>query len=297
METHDAIAAFAALAQESRLDVFRLLLRQAPYGLPAGQIAACLGVAASTLSAHLAQLERAGLLHSWREQRRIFYAADTEGFRTLLAFLTEECCSGHPDLCGYTDPEALRRPATAGAARILAERRTPMTAERVFHVLFLCTGNSARSIMAECILNRLGAGKFQAYSAGSQPKGTIHPYALELLQHYGYPTAPLRSKSWEEFSGPDAPPVDFVFTLCDEAAQETCPVWPGQTISAHWGLPDPAAVDGTEAEKRFAFVDTMRMLNNRINIFINLPVAKLDQLSLRQRVDAIGKTTPHTGQP
>jgi protein-tyrosine-phosphatase len=150
--------------------------------------------------------------------------------------------------------------------------------------------------MAECILNRLGQGKFQAYSAGSQPRGTIHPYALELLQHYDYPTASLRPKSWEEFSGPDAPPVDFVFTLCDEAAQETCPVWPGQPISAHWGLPDPAAVDGTEAEKRFAFVDTMRMLNNRINIFIDLPVAKLDQLSLRQRVDAIGKTTPQAAR-
>jgi ArsR family transcriptional regulator, arsenate/arsenite/antimonite-responsive transcriptional repressor / arsenate reductase (thioredoxin) len=296
MKTHDAIAAFAALAQECRLDVFRLLLRQAPYGLPAGQIAACLGAAASTLSSHLAQLERAGLLRSWRQQRRIFYAADTEGFRTLLAFLTEECCSGHPELCGYTyadDPLRLEREFAGG---ILAERRVPMNEEKVYNVLFLCTGNSARSIIAECILNRLGQGKFQAYSAGSQPKGTVHPYALELLQHHSYATEHLRSKSWEEFSGPDAPPLDFVFTLCDEAAQETCPVWPGQPISAHWGLPDPAAVDGTEAEKRFAFVDTMRMLNHRIDILINLPVAKLDQLSLRQRVDAIGKTTPQAAQ-
>ena len=296
MHTHDAIAAFAALAQESRLDVFRLLLRQAPYGLPAGQIAACLGVAASTLSAHLAQLERAGLLRSWREQRRIFYAADTEGFRTLLAFLTEECCSGHPELCGYLEAsEPLPLEATL-VERVLAPRQAPMNAERVFNVLFLCTGNSARSILAECILNRLGQGRFQAYSAGSQPKGTIHPYALDLLQHMYYPTEHLRSKSWEEFSGPDAPPLDFIFTLCDEAASEPCPVWPGQPVSAHWGLPDPAAVDGTEAEKRFAFMDTMRMLNNRINIFINLPVAKLDQLNLRQRMDAIGKTTPQTEQ-
>jgi protein-tyrosine-phosphatase/DNA-binding transcriptional ArsR family regulator len=296
METHDAIAAFAALAQECRLEVFRLLIRQAPYGLPAGQIAACLGVAASTLSAHLAQLERARLLRSWREQRRIFYAADTEGFRTLLAFLTEECCSGHPELCGYTSPDDSLRLERASAGGILTERRIPMNAEKVYNVLFLCTGNSARSIIAECILNRLGQGKFQAYSAGSQPKGTVHPYALELLQHHSYATEHLRSKSWEEFSGPDAPPLDFVFTLCDEAAQETCPVWPGQPISAHWGLPDPAAVAGTEAEKRFAFVDTMRMLNHRIDIFINLPVAKLDQLSLRQRVDAIGKTTPQAAQ-
>jgi arsenate reductase len=296
MHAHDAIAAFAALAQESRLDVFRLLLRQAPYGLPAGQIAACLGVAASTLSAHLAQLERAGLLRSWREQRRIFYAADTAGFRMLLAFLTEECCSGHPEICGYTkltEPLPLETTVTESMP---ASPRGARHEARVFHVLFLCTGNAARSILAECILNRLGQGKFQAYSAGSQPKGTIHPYALELLQHYQYSTEHLRSKSWEEFSGTAAPPLDFVFTLCDEAAKETCPVWPGQPISAHWGLPDPAAVDGTEAQKRFAFVDTMRMLNNRINIFINLPLAKLDQLSLRQRLDAIGKTTPQTEQ-
>ena len=296
MKTHDAIAAFAALAQECRLDVFRLLLRQAPYGLPAGQIAACLGVAASTLSAHLAQLERAGLLRSWREQRRIFYAADTEGFRTLLAFLTEECCSGHPELCGYTYQDDPLRLETAFAGGIPAERRAPVNEDKVYRVLFLCTGNSARSILAECILNRLGQGTFQAYSAGSQPKGTVHPYALELLQHHNYATEHLRSKSWEEFSGPHAPPLDFVFTLCDEAAQETCPVWPGQPISAHWGLPDPAAVDGIEAEKRFAFLDTMRMLNHRINIFVNLPVAKLDQLSLRQRMDAIGKTTPQAAQ-
>jgi arsenate reductase len=296
MKAHDAIAAFAALAQESRLDVFRLLMRQAPYGLPAGQIAACLGVAASTLSAYLAQLERAGLLRSWREQRRIFYAADIAGVRALLAFLTEECCSGHPELCGYTSPHALLPLETALEEGTRPARKTPVSEGRIYHVLFLCTGNSARSIIAECLLNRLGQGTFRAYSAGSKPKGTIHPYALELLQHYNYATEQLRSKSWEEFSRADAPPLDFVFTLCDEAAQETCPVWPGQPISAHWGLPDPAAVDGTEAEKRFAFLDTLRMLNNRINIFINLPVAKLDQLSLRQRVDAIGKTTPHTAQ-
>jgi protein-tyrosine-phosphatase len=160
------------------------------------------------------------------------------------------------------------------------------------HVLFLCTGNSARSIMAECILNRLGRGKFHAYSAGSQPRGTVHPHALEWLQHYQYEVSQLRSKSWDEFSGPDAPPLDFVFTLCDEAARENCPVWPGQPMTAHWGLPDPAAVEGTETATRFAFVDTLRMLTQRLDIFVNLPVAKLDPLSLQRRVDAIGKTTP-----
>jgi arsenate reductase len=238
-------------------------------------------------------LERAGLLRSWREQQRIFYAADTAGFRTLMAFLTEECCSGHPELCGYTSPYG---PETAGAGDLPAAGRASVNQIKIYHVLFLCTGNSARSILAECLLNRLGAGKFQAYSAGSRPKGTVHPYALELLQREHYPTEHLRSKSWEEFTGAAAPPLDFVFTLCDDAAQETCPVWPGQPISAHWGLPDPAAVDGTEAEKRAAFLDTMRMLHNRLTILINLPVTRLDQLSLRQRVDAIGKTTPHAAQ-
>jgi protein-tyrosine-phosphatase len=146
--------------------------------------------------------------------------------------------------------------------------------------------------MAECLLNDLGRGRFRAYSAGSHPKGEVHPYALDLLRHYHYETDHLRSKSWDEFSGPDAPPLDFVFTLCEEAAKESCPVWPGQPMTAHWGLPDPAAAEGTEAVKRFAFIDTMRMLRQRIDIFINLTVAKLDSLSLQQRVEAIGKTTP-----
>ena len=291
MDTHAAIAALAALAQDHRLQIFRLLMRQAPYGLPAGQIADCLGIAASTLSSHLSQLERAGLLRSWRAQRRIFYVAHTEGIRNLLAFLTEECCEGHPELCGYI-PQGDKTLGWEALAADAPGRGASLSNDKVFNVLFLCTGNSARSIMAECILNRLGRGKFHAYSAGSQPRGTVHPYALELLQHYQYDISPLRSKSWGEFSGPDAPPLDFVFTLCDEAAHESCPIWPGQPITAHWGLPDPAAVEGTESVKRFAFVDTLRMLTQRIDIFVNLPVAKLDHLSLQHRVDAIGKTTP-----
>jgi len=291
MDTQAAIDAFAALAQDHRLQIFRLLMRQTPYGLPAGQISDCLGITASTLSSHLSQLERAGLLRSWRDQRRIFYAANAEGIRDLIAFLTEECCEGHPELCGYTpqgDPALGFKAWVADASEPKASFRD----DRVFNVLFLCTGNSARSIMAECILNRLGRGRFHAYSAGSQPRGTVHPYALELLQHYHYDISHLRSKSWGEFSGPDAPPPDFVFTLCDEAAQESCPVWPGQPMTAHWGLPDPAAAQGPESAKRFAFVDTLRMLTQRIDIFVNLPVAKLDHLSLQHRVDAIGKTTP-----
>jgi len=158
------------------------------------------------------------------------------------------------------------------------------------NVLFLCTGNSARSVMAEAILNRAGQGTFRAFSAGSQPKGKIHPYTLDLLRKTHFDVSDLRSKSWLEFAQPDSPKLDFVFTVCDNAAGETCPVWPGQPMTAHWGVPDPAAATGTEAEVRFAFADTLRMLTNRINIFVSLPLAKLDRLSLQQKLREIGKT-------
>jgi arsenate reductase (thioredoxin) len=164
--------------------------------------------------------------------------------------------------------------------------------DRPYNVLFLCTHNSARSVIAECVMNRLGAGKFRAYSAGSQPSGRIHPYALDLLKRLNYDTSGLRSKSWEEFARPDAPKLDFVFTVCDDAANELCPVWPGQPMSAHWGLPDPSRAEGTEPERRYAFADTHRMLYQRIGIFTNLPLKSLDKLSLQTRLDEIGRTMP-----
>jgi arsenate reductase (thioredoxin) len=159
---------------------------------------------------------------------------------------------------------------------------------KIFNVLFICTGNSARSIMAEAVLNRAGQGRFRAFSAGSHPRGQIHPYALDLLRRLHYDVSGLRSKSWTEFTGQDGPKLDFAFTLCDDAAAETCPAWPGQPMTAHWGLPDPAAKIGTEAEMSYAFADT-RMLTNRINIFVSLPLKSLDALSLRKQLDAIGK--------
>jgi protein-tyrosine-phosphatase len=162
-------------------------------------------------------------------------------------------------------------------------------AEHVYNVLFLCTGNSARSIIAEAIMNRYGSGRFKGLSAGSHPKGKVHPYTLDLLMNLNYPTEELRSKSWEEFATPDAPKLDFVFTVCDDAANETCPVWSGQPMSAHWGVPDPAAVEGSEAQKRAAFADTCRMMTQRISIFTSLPMASLDRLSLQQRLDEIGQ--------
>jgi len=163
-----------------------------------------------------------------------------------------------------------------------------MMADKVINVLFLCTGNSARSIIAECVINRLGRPRFRGYSAGSHPSGAIHPFALDLLRRRNFPTSALRSKSWDEFARAGAPELDFVFTVCDRAAAETCPVWPGQPMSAHWGLPDPVAVLGSEAERRFAFADSLRMLSQRISIFINLPFEALDRLSLKQRLDDIG---------
>jgi len=166
--------------------------------------------------------------------------------------------------------------------------------QRPLNVLFLCTGNSARSIIAESVLNRLGAGKFKAYSAGSKPQGHVHPYALDLLRKTHYDTSSLRSKSWEEFAKQGAPDLDFVFTVCDNAANEVCPVWPGQPMTAHWGLPDPDKVQGTDAERAFGFDDCFRMLNQRISIFVSLPFDKLSKLSLQKHLDDIGKVKADT---
>ena len=162
-------------------------------------------------------------------------------------------------------------------------------AERPFNVLFLCTGNSARSILAESLINHWAGGKFAGFSAGSHPKGAVHPIALELLQHMKLPTAGLRSKSWDEFAAPGAPALDFVFTVCDNAAGEVCPWWPGQPMTAHWGIEDPASVEGDETTRWLAFRTAFRQLENRIRIFTSLPIRSLDRIRLQERLDAIGK--------
>ena len=179
--------------------------------------------------------------------------------------------------------------ANASCLRLLGCVRLAV-ADRPYNVLFLCTGNSARSIMAEAILNKLGAGNFRAYSAGSHPKGRVHPEALQLLQGLGYDTSGFRSKSWDEFAVAGGPELDFVFTVCDNAAAETCPVWPGQPMTAHWGVPDPVEAKGSPAEVALAFKDAYRMLHQRIGIFTSLPLRSLDQLSLQKRLDDIGRT-------
>lgn len=161
--------------------------------------------------------------------------------------------------------------------------------DRLYNALFLCTGNSARSILAEAILRNLGAGRFQAFSAGSQPKGEVHPFAIELLRNLKLDTSFARSRSWDEFAAPGAPKMDFVFTVCDNAANESCPVWPGLPMTAHWGIPDPVAAEGTDAEKHLAFADAYRQLSNRISAFLALPLALIDRMSLQSRLREIGK--------
>lgn len=164
-----------------------------------------------------------------------------------------------------------------------------MTTERIYNVLFLCTGNSARSIIAERLLNHFGKGKFRGYSAGSMPKGEVHPIALATLKTLELPTTGYRSKSWDEFTLPDAPLLDFIITVCDNAAGEACPIWPGQPVTAHWGVPDPAAVEGSEVEKHLAFADTARVFRRRIELFLSLPLRSLDSMSLQNQVRDIGK--------
>ncbi len=163
-----------------------------------------------------------------------------------------------------------------------------MTAPRSYNVLFLCTGNSARSILAESLLNSLGKGRFRGFSAGSFPKGQVHPLALELLQGMDLPSEGLRSKSWDEFAAPDAPPIDFIFTVCDNAAGEVCPIWPGKPMTAHWGIGDPAAVEGSDADKAFAFRKALKEMETRIKLFVALPIESLDPMTLREKLRTIG---------
>ncbi|WP_127143284.1 arsenate reductase ArsC [Pelagibacterium montanilacus] len=162
--------------------------------------------------------------------------------------------------------------------------------DRTYNALFLCTGNSARSIIGEALLNRDGGGRFKAWSAGSRPRGEVHPYTIALLEGLGIDAGFARSKSWDEFAEPGAPEFDFIFTVCDSAAAEECPIWPGHPTTAHWGIPDPAAVEGSEAEKHFAFAEAARQLSNRISLLLNLPIASLDRLTLKSRLDTIGQT-------
>jgi arsenate reductase len=273
VEPADLATRFAALAHPTRVALIRLLVGAGPGGLPAGELAGALGIAPSSLSFHLREMESAGLIRAARAGRVIRYGAELDAVRSLAAFLTETCCDGQPALCGE------------GFAAPLG---TPPMATRPYTVLFLCTGNSHRSIMAEAILNREGAGRFRAFSAGSHPEGQVAPETLDLLRRLNHPIEGLRSKSWDEFARPGAPALDFVITVCDAAAGEICPSWPGQPMAAHWGVPDPARAKSA-AERGRVLSDIYRMLAHRIGIFVTLPLRSLDRMGLQRSLDEIGR--------
>ena len=280
METADA---FAALGHPSRLAIFRLLARRAPQGVPAGEIAAALDIKPNVASVHLATLTRAGLIGGRREGKLVLYALDRAAAGRLIDYLALDCCRGRPDVCAPLTVAVLNRPRKEPIA---------MTPDRVFNVLFICTGNSARSIFAEAIMNREGAGRFRAFSAGTHPNTQLNPLAIAQLQKLGHDVSGLRAKHVSEFQGADAPNFDFVFTVCDRAANEECPAWPGQPITGHWGVEDPVKATGTEAERAYAFAEAYRMLKHRIAAFVNLPVARLDGIALQREIDRIGGAVP-----
>ncbi|MFI5013804.1 MAG: helix-turn-helix domain-containing protein [Hyphomicrobiales bacterium] len=287
LEAEDAVEILGALSQLSRLETFRLLIRYLPYGLAAGDIARLLAIPHNTLSTHLSVLQQAGLVLSRREGRSIIYAADQVRAALLVGFLLEDCCGVAGKSCGLT---LFRRDA-----KLYPVKREACVSKKTYNTLILCTGNSARSILAEAILGKEGAGRIRAFSAGIRPKKKPHPQALALLEDLGYDTAAFRSKSWEEFAAPGAPRMDFILTVCDGAAGEPCPHWPGHPLVAHWGIPDPAAANGTEAEMRAAFVDAYRQLASRISAFVNLDIETLDLAALKQRLAEIGRMDGATG--
>ena len=275
MESLEAATAFAALSQESRLDLMRLLIAEGASGLPAGDLSLRLGVPPSTLSFHLAALERAGLTQSTRQGRHIIHAVRLEGVRRLLAFLTETCCGGRPELCG--DIARLLPPSP--------EKDQGMTP--AFNVLFLCTHNSARSIIAEAILRQIGGTRFQAYSAGSDPNIAPNPEVIAKLHAFGHDAASLRSKSWHDFTGPNAPRMDFVITLCDRLDGQTCPEFGSLAITAAWPLPDPAKFTGNATERATMLNELYASLRRRLEIFTALPFASLDRMAMKARLDRI----------
>lgn len=270
-----AITQLAALAHPRRLAIFRLLVRRYPDAVPAGEIAQVLDLPASSLSAALAQLLQAGLITRRRAGTSLRYAAETGASARLIDYLAADCCRGRPAACG------IGTGFTPATERLMSP---------TYNVLFICTGNSARSIMAETLLRAEAGDRFTAFSAGTRPYSALNPFAVELLRAKGHDVSRLRAKTAAEFQGADAPRLDFVFTVCDRAANEECPPWPGQPVTGHWGQPDPVKAEGTEAEKRLAFQQVYGALRNRIRAFAALPLETLDRASLQARIDDIART-------
>lgn len=267
-----ASRAFATLGHPGRLAVYRLLMRFTPKGVRPTEIAEALSMKQNTLSHHLSDLTSSGLVQVERDGRSLFYSVDLAQAEALVAYLAVDVGRSRPELLS---------PLFAAALEDVMQ-------DVGFNVLFICSGNSARSIFAEAILRDLGKGRFYAYSAGTRPNTTLNPFALEVLERNGHATGGMRSKHISEFQQPDSPVMDFVFTVCDAAAAEECPPWPGQPITGHWGLPDPVKATGTEAEKGLVFIQTYSALRRRIAAFVELPFAELNRISLQSRVDAIG---------
>ncbi|MBN8874779.1 MAG: metalloregulator ArsR/SmtB family transcription factor [Rhodospirillales bacterium] len=279
MESNDVAATFAALSQATRIDLLRLLIAEGSNGLPAGELVSRLGLPNSTVSFHLAALERVGLTQSTRRGRQVLHAARIARLRTVLTFLTEACCGGRPDLCG--DLAYLLPPA---------EEETGMTP--AFNVLFLCTHNSARSIMAEAILQKIGGTRFNAYSAGSDPVAAPNPEVMAKLMALGHDVSLLRSKDWHQFTGPEAPRMDFVITLCDTLRGQSCPDFGELAITAAWPLPDPVKFSGSAVERSTMLNELYASLHRRLSIFTALPFAALDRMAMKARLDEIGSGLP-----
>ena len=271
MELDRATQTFMALGHPGRLSVFRMLMRLAPTGGRPTEIAEALGLKQNTLSHYLGELEACGLIRSVRQGRSLFYSVDLTRTAGLVDYLVNDCCRGRADL----------QCASPGD-------RTLTSMPRAYNVLFICSGNSARSIFAEAILNRIGAGKFRAFSAGTRPGSQLNDIAVAILQRNGLRTEGLRAKHVSEFEAPDSPHMDFIFTVCDGAAAEECAPWPGQPMTAHWGVPDPVKAPGTEAEKGLAFAKAFSELNRRILAFSALSIEQLDRVALQCSLDTIG---------
>ena len=272
MELNRATEAFATLGHPGRLAVFRLLMRFAPQAVRPTEIAEALGLKQNTLSHHLAALTASGLVTVTRQGRSLFYAVDLDVTEALIGYLALDVGRARPDLL----------------APLITARKDAAMRDTDFDVLFICSGNSARSIFAEVLLRDLGRGRFQAFSAGTRPNTDLNPFALEVLKRNGHDTSGLRSKHISEFQQPGSIVMDFVFTVCDTAAAEDCPPWPGQPITGHWGLPDPVKATGTDAEKALVFAQTYKALRRRIMTFVELPFESLSRMSLQSHVDAIG---------
>ncbi|UOA16001.1 MULTISPECIES: arsenate reductase/protein-tyrosine-phosphatase family protein [Sulfitobacter] len=266
----------ATLGHPQRLALFRLLMRRYPDRVPATELAQALGLKPNTLSTYVGALMQVGLVTQERVGTSLRYAVDLTAARDTINYLLIDCCRGRPEIC---TPNTT--PSIHGNA---------LMTDRKFNVLFICTGNSARSIFAESILRDLAEDRFNVYSAGTRPQSQLNPFAVEVLKQKGHDVSQLRSKSVSEFQAEDAPAFDFVFTVCNQAANEECPTWPGQPITAHWGLPDPVKVEGSDAEKSLAFQQAYGTLRNRMLGFTSLPLTSLDRVSLQKALDDAGQT-------